>query len=83
MQSKEKEKIVPIEQLFFHNSDTLVKPIIGNQEIEKTPEISMHKEALPFIPYSPDDVANLMETQKIEKHFNDIHTFLSMINHFE
>ena len=31
-----KLKTTPLEQLFTHNSDNSVKPIIGNKEIEKT-----------------------------------------------
>ena len=38
----EKENKVPlktIDQLLIHNSDTAVKPIIGNKDIEKTAEL--------------------------------------------
>jgi serine/threonine-protein kinase ULK4 len=37
-----------IDQLLIHNSDTAVKPIIGNKEIEKTGELVFNPKDLPF-----------------------------------
>lgn len=49
-------KQVPLDQLFTHNSDNAVKPIIGNKDIEKLPEVSYNVNSLPFKSYSPEDV---------------------------
>ena len=32
-----------IEQLIIHNSDTAVKPIVGNKEIERIPDQTYNK----------------------------------------
>jgi serine/threonine-protein kinase ULK4 len=41
--------MVPLDQLFTHSSDSSVKPIIGNREIEKSAQDQIVlKEQLPF-----------------------------------
>jgi hypothetical protein len=49
--------------LIIHNSDTQVKPIIGNKDIEKAEAVNgvlasapatFNPEGLPFIPLTPD-----------------------------
>jgi hypothetical protein len=37
-----------IDQLLIHNSDTAVKPIIGNKDIEKAGELVYNPQLLPF-----------------------------------
>ena len=46
----------------MHNSDTAVKPIIGNKEIEKQVEATFDPKILPFIPWSPDQINQKIET---------------------
>lgn len=72
----------PIDQLLTHNSDTAVKPIIGNKEIEKgntsSNEIVQYdKSALSFQPWSLDQVMALIETNQIEGHLNDLYNSIS------
>ena len=43
-----------IDQLLIHNSDTAVKPIIGNKDIEKAAEIVFNAQQLPFQAMSAD-----------------------------
>jgi hypothetical protein len=40
----------------MHNSDTAVKPIIGNKEIEKQVETTFDAKNLPFIPWTPEQI---------------------------
>ena len=56
-QDPNKVPIKTIDQLLTHNSDTAVKPIIGNKEIEKTnieQALVFDKAVLPFNPWTLD-----------------------------
>jgi predicted transcriptional regulator len=46
-----------IDQLLIHNSDTAVKPIIGNKDIEKAGELVFNAQILPFEAWTSDQVA--------------------------
>ena len=62
-------QLVPLEQLFTHSSDTTVKPIIGNREIERggsTHEPVVVKESLPFAFISAEEVNRAIESEHIE-----------------
>ena len=50
-----------MKQLLIHNTDTAVKPIIGNTEIEKVAELTYNKEALEFEIWSPEKVKENIE----------------------
>lgn len=76
-QNQNKSKLVPIEQLLQHNSDTSVKPITGNKEIEKPAELSYSKEALAFPAYSLEEVVEGIDTPQIENHLAEIYNFLA------
>jgi hypothetical protein len=43
-----------IDQLLMHNSDTAVKPIIGNKEIEKQVETVYEAQYLSFTPWNSE-----------------------------
>ena len=75
-QTSAKAKIPPIEQLISHPSDTVVKPITGNKDIEKLQEVASNKELLPLAPMSLDDVVSGIETTQVENHLADIYEFL-------
>ncbi len=62
----------PVEQLLVHNSDTTVKPIIGNRDIERQVEMTYQAERLPFLPWKPDDFAQQVDSPRFEKHVADI-----------
>ena len=50
-----------VEQLLIHNSDTTVKPIIGNKEIEQIVELKFNSESLKFEVKTPDELVDLIE----------------------
>ncbi len=62
----------PIDQILIHNSDTTVKPIIGNRDIEKQIELIYQPDKLPFLPWKAEDFAQQVETPRFEKHVADI-----------
>lgn len=66
-----------IEQLIIHNSDTQVKPIIGNKEIEKIHENSFNPSALSFEPWLPEDVVAKIDTSEIETHLSDVYSAMA------
>ena len=71
-----KAKVPPVEQLINHASDTVVKPITGNKEIEKPQEIVFNKESLPFPAMTLEEVVAGIETPQVESHLGDIYGFL-------
>jgi len=75
-QSSTKSKIPPPEQLIHHTSDTIVKPITGNKEIEKIQETVYNRELLPFNAWALDDVVAGIETPQVESHLADIYGYL-------
>lgn len=48
IQQQAKVPLKTIDQLLIHNSDTAVKPIIGNKDIEKHGELVFNAQQLPF-----------------------------------
>lgn len=51
-----------IEQLIIHNSDTAVKPIVGNKEIERIQESTYNVQHLKFVPWTSDEVIAKINT---------------------
>jgi hypothetical protein len=51
-----------IEQLLMHNSDTAVKPIIGNKEIEKQVDPIFDVSQLSFQPWNSEQILQKIET---------------------
>ena len=51
-----------IDQLLIHNSDTAVKPIIGNKDIEKHGELVFNSQQLPFEAWNAEQVANTLDS---------------------
>ena len=45
----------PIELLMIHHSDTAVKPIIGNKEIDVSEEVKYNPEILSFPALTPEE----------------------------
>ena len=62
-----------IEQLIIHNSDTAVKPIVGNKEIEHIQESSFNKQHLQFVPWTSEEVLANINTSEIESHLSDVY----------
>mmetsp|Transcript_5132 Transcript_5132/g.7863 ORF Transcript_5132/g.7863 Transcript_5132/m.7863 type:complete len:101 (-) Transcript_5132:2568-2870(-) len=62
-----------IEQLIIHTSDTSVKPIVGNKEIERIQEERYEEKYLKFVPWSSDEVIAKINTTQIENHLSDVY----------
>ena len=66
-----------IEQLIIHNSDTAVKPIVGNKEIERIQESTYNVQHLKFVPWTSDEVIAKINTTQIESHLSDVYTSIA------
>ena len=66
-----------IDQLLIHNSDTAVKPIIGNKDIEKTGELVYNPQSLPFEVWNSDQVSAKIETVEIEGHLHEVYNAMA------
>jgi len=66
-----------IEQLLIHNSDTSVKPIIGNKEIEKQVEEKYNVQYLTFEPWPPEQVVQKIDSTQIETHLSDVYNAMA------
>lgn len=67
-----------IDQLLIHNSDTAVKPIIGNKDIEKTGELVYNASTLPFEVLNAEQVAAKIETVEIEGHLHEVYNAMAV-----
>ncbi len=88
------KKIPPVDQLLTHTSDTVVKPITGNKEIEKPIESAFTKDQLPFPALLADDVIKGVDSPQVENHLAEIYNYtasntpnvldkLNALNYFE
>ena len=57
----------------------MIKPIVGNSEIEKVSEPIFEKEKLPFKVVSMQDLVNYTRSPIVEKHFENIYNSLSWL----
>ena len=62
----------------IHNSDTAVKPIIGNKDIEKSGELSYTATQLPFESMNAEQVAAKIETVEIEGHLHEVYNAMAV-----
>ena len=60
----------------IHHSDTTVKPIIGNKEIEKTQEPVFKESYLTFTPWSAEEFEQKIESQDIENYLTEIYQWI-------
>lgn len=61
----------------IHNSDTAVKPIIGNKDIEKATELVFNASQLPFQAMNSDQVSATIETPAIEGHLHEVYNAMA------
>jgi serine/threonine-protein kinase ULK4 len=66
-----------IDQLIIHNSDTAVKPIIGNKEIEKQVEVTYNEKELTFAAWPSDAIVAKIDTPHIESHLSDVYNAMA------
>lgn len=61
-----------------HSSDTTVKPIIGNKDIEIVPPApALTPSSLQFDPWPLDKINQLIDSPQIESHLQDIYSALA------
>ena len=74
------EELPKIEHFILHQTDRIIKPIIGNKSIEDTGLISYYKSKLPFTPWKKDVLKEMMNSEKdlknVEKYLYEIYTIL-------
>ncbi len=75
--ASKRANIPPLEQLLTHTTDTAVKPITGNKEIEKPHENTVSKDSLPFKYLHPDEVCKDIDNPQIETHLAEIYNHLA------
>jgi serine/threonine-protein kinase ULK4 len=75
--SRSNFKSVPVDQLLLHNSDTAVKPIIGNRDIEKVPPVTFNPHTLPLQPWDPQQVMQKIDSSELEVHLNQVYSILT------
>jgi hypothetical protein len=51
-----KNNLTPLDELLTHQSDSAVKPIIGNKDIETSESFAYNKASLGFTYIEPDDL---------------------------
>ena len=78
----EVKRIVPLalDQLVIHPTDSQVKPIIGNNEIEKPQQLQFDAKTLNFKAIAFEQVDKNLETHQIENHFAEIYNQLRNFN---
>ena len=74
------EELPKIEHFVLHQTDRIIKPIIGNKNIEDTGLISYYKSKLPFTPWKKEVLKEMMNSEKdlknVEKYLYEIYTVL-------
>lgn len=67
-----------IDQLLIHNTDTAVKPIIGNKDIEKVVnDLNYNEATLPFVAWNKEDIENKIEQPEIEQHLSEVYNVMA------
>ena len=74
------EELPSIKNFVVHQSDRIIKPIIGNKSIEETGLTSYYKSKLPFNPLKKEVLRDMMNNEKelknVEKYLYQIYTIL-------
>jgi serine/threonine-protein kinase ULK4 len=71
--ANQKVPLKTIDQLLIHYSDTAVKPIIGNKDIEKHGELVFNAQLLPFEAWTADTVSQKIDTPPLENHLHEVY----------
>ena len=74
------EELPSIKNFIVHQSDRIIKPIIGNKSIEDTGLTSYYKSKLPFSPLKKEVLRDMMNNEKelknVEKYLYQIYSVL-------
>ena len=79
------EELPKLVNLILHQSDRIIKPIIGNKIIEENPIITYNKNNLPFTPWRKDNLKEMMasntDIKNVENYLYNI--YFSMEQNFK
>jgi len=74
------EELPKLEHFIIHQTDRIIKPIIGNKNIEDIALTSYYKSKLPFNPWKKDVLKEMMNSEKdlknVENYLYEIYSFL-------
>lgn len=70
----------PLDQLMIHHTDQVVKPIIGNKDIEIPEEITYKKQYLPIEHLSADEFAIRIEKPESEEILQSLYSAMVLKN---
>ena len=59
--------------MLIHNSDTAVKPIIGNKDIERQGTLDYRAGELPFEAWNAETVAQKIDSMQLETHLHEVY----------
>jgi len=60
------DDLPPLEMIILHQSDKIIKPIIGNKTIEVIPTTTFNKAKLPFQPWKLDKIREVCKNNNIK-----------------
>ena len=73
------EELPKIENFVIHQTDKIIKPIIGNSDIEDSKPVTFNKNKLPFTPWKRDTLKEMLDNPKevknVENYLFDIYSF--------
>ena len=79
------EELPKLVNLILHQSDRIIKPIIGNKIIEENPIVTYNKNNLPFTPWRKDNLKEMMasntDIKNVENYLYNI--YFSMEQNFK
>jgi serine/threonine-protein kinase ULK4 len=67
----------PLESLIFHTTDSAVKPIIGNRDIEKPDELNFDAQEIHIKVWSTEELRSKSDTPELESHLSELYTHIS------
>lgn len=76
IKEKSEPEILRVSQLYFHKTDNVVRPIIGNKEIENVKDPAVEKDSLPFQYVKIEDIIDNLESEFVQDIFENIFLFL-------
>lgn len=78
-----KESDIPtLENLMLHQSDKIIKPIIGNKIIEVIPQTTYNKSKLPFQPWKIDKIKDICRSNNIKMMENYLLVIYSLMDQY-
>ena len=77
------EDLPKLQTFIIHQTDRIIKPIIGNKQIEVVPLVTYNKNKLPFSPWKIDILKDMMNSSRDIKNVeNYLYNIYSMLDSF-